>query len=246
MCNIIALWLRGGWSIGAVLPAYVHASEGGDQNVGRILSGLNPSDPELCTLPVRFRPGEIQKINWADLVVDFNSIPESFKIAIPYLIAAVVYHRQFLCDNLPSTHPLFASRFWRNGYQEKLKDIILDPVRMYCSITNMRASGVSQQTAMFHEIRTEFEAFKHHQQESEPVTKQNIQSIVSEVIRHEIQEAFSSRTLSGLSNDAVSSQTGTSNDASLSASASSDVGRLILYANWNWDGKFARPLPLPF
>ena len=246
LCNIIALWIRGGWSIGAVLPAYVHATDGGDQNVGRVLCGLNPTDPELCTLPVRFQPGEVAKINWADLVVDFSSFPESFKIVITYLVASVVYHRQFLCDHLHSAHPLFASRFWRNGYQEKLKDLILGPVRMFCPITEMTASGVSQQTAMHHELRMELDAFRKQQQRSEPVTKENIQCIVSEVIRQEIKDAFQAHAVTPNSSVDVSNISSSSFEplpASSSTSPTTNVGRLIPYANWNWGGQFARPLP---
>mmetsp|Transcript_25225 Transcript_25225/g.36236 ORF Transcript_25225/g.36236 Transcript_25225/m.36236 type:complete len:384 (-) Transcript_25225:389-1540(-) len=62
LCNIIALWLRAGWSIGAVLPAYIHANEAGDQNCGRVLSGLNPSNPELSTLPICHQSRNTHKV----------------------------------------------------------------------------------------------------------------------------------------------------------------------------------------
>ena len=40
LCSVKALFLRAGWSLGAVLPAYVHANEGSDQNAGRRLVGF--------------------------------------------------------------------------------------------------------------------------------------------------------------------------------------------------------------
>ena len=59
LCSVKALFLRAGWSLGAVLPAYVHANGGGDQNAGRVLSGLNPNSSELSTLCARFKKADI-------------------------------------------------------------------------------------------------------------------------------------------------------------------------------------------
>ena len=39
LSNVIACWLRAGWQLGGVLPAYTTVESGGDQTVGRTVSG---------------------------------------------------------------------------------------------------------------------------------------------------------------------------------------------------------------
>ena len=40
LSNVIACWLRVGWQLGGVLPTYIIVESGGDQTVGRTVSGL--------------------------------------------------------------------------------------------------------------------------------------------------------------------------------------------------------------
>jgi hypothetical protein len=200
----------------------------------------------LTILPIRFKPGEVKNIEWTELLVDFNSLPQCFKIVVPYLVAAVVYHRQFLCTNLQSSHPLFTSRFWRNGYQEKLKDAVLGPVRMKCTITGMSATGVSQQTAIHYELRAGLEEFKKQQESKEPLTVENVKSVIGEVIRHEIKEALQQANINGSSSSASMLQEQDSRDSSSPLNEQQQyLGRISSYANWNWGNplKFGRPLP---
>jgi hypothetical protein len=153
-CSVIAAWLRAGWSLGCVLPAYIHATDGGDQSVGRLLSGLDPSTADLSILPPRFKNADIQSIKWEELLVDFAKYPQDFKIVVPCLIASVVHHSEYLCKSLPSTHPIFVSRFWRNGAQITLRAQVLPPVQMRCDVTGMVASGVAPITQIYHKIDT--------------------------------------------------------------------------------------------
>lgn len=138
--------LRAGYTLGGVLPRYVALILQGDQNVGRALSGLPIQSSDFSMLPARFK--SIEDINWCEFVCDYKQYPGCFVPCIPYLVAAVVHHRAWLVEHLPDTHKLFSSRFWRNGYQEKLASRILAPTRMSCSVTGMRASGVSQLTVV--------------------------------------------------------------------------------------------------
>lgn len=138
--------LRAGYTLGGVLPRYVALILQGDQNVGRALSGLPIQSSDFSMLPARFKSTD--DINWCDFVCDYRQYPASFVPCIPYVVAAVVHHRAWLVEHLPDTHKLFSSRFWRNGYQEKLASRILEPTRMSCSHTGMRASGVSQLTVV--------------------------------------------------------------------------------------------------
>ena len=47
--SIVAVLLRGGWEIGAVLDRYLRYSEAGDEFVGRVLSGLPLNDASFTS-----------------------------------------------------------------------------------------------------------------------------------------------------------------------------------------------------
>ena len=114
--SMISIFLRAGWSLGSVQQRYIFAGAGADQLVGRCASGLPINDNEFATLPPHF-------INLADLtnedlrtcVQDYDTYPACFKPAIPFLIASIVFHREWLRVRLPGQHPLFQSRIWTSG-----------------------------------------------------------------------------------------------------------------------------------
>lgn len=57
-------------------------------------------------------------------------------------MATVVHHSTWIAENLHERHPLFLSRCWRQGNQESLKDLILEPTQMYCPVNEMQATGI--------------------------------------------------------------------------------------------------------
>ena len=190
LSHVIAVWNRAGWHLGGVLPCYISAEEGGDQNVctvhtlsylikmyyififmydcvfqmlqvGRTVSGLPPGTTEFTMLPARFAADS--QIEWSDIVPNYSSYPEGgstlnvifnsnsiiittiktdFRKVIPYLVAAVVHHSDWIASNLNVTHPLFLSRCWRQGSQESLKQHLIIPCCMACPRTGMSATGI--------------------------------------------------------------------------------------------------------
>lgn len=148
--SAISALLRAGYLLGGVMPRYVALAIEGDCNVSRILCGLPAQSEDLSLLPVRFKPN--QRVNWSDFICDLDSYPAEFQACIPYLVASVVYHSDWLLKQLPSTHGLFQTRFWRAGYHTSLRDSILAPVRMFCPKTGMRATGVSPLTVVLDRI----------------------------------------------------------------------------------------------
>lgn len=148
--STISTLLRAGYLLGGVLPRYVALAIEGDCNVSRILCGLPAQSEDLSLLPPRFAPN--QNINWSEMVCDIDSYPTAFQSCIPYLIASVVYHAEWLKKTLPRTHSLFQSRFWRSNQHNLLQASVLPPVRMHCSATGMRATGVSPLTVVLDRI----------------------------------------------------------------------------------------------
>ena len=73
LVNAVSLWLRVRWSLGGVIPAYIHIQDGGDQSAGRSICGLSPVDADFSILPPRFKVNAT--VNFADAVVGYETYP---------------------------------------------------------------------------------------------------------------------------------------------------------------------------
>jgi hypothetical protein len=154
--SMIAGLLRGGYSIGTLLPRYIALLIQGDQSVGRTLCGLPPNDADSTLLPPRF--ASTDGIAFGEMVNELDSYPAGFRHCVPYFVASLVHHAGWLKETLPAAHPLFTTRFWRMGFPESLKGQVLPPVRMSCPVTGMRASGVTPYAAVMHALPAGTEA----------------------------------------------------------------------------------------
>lgn len=72
----------------------------------------------------------------------FLFITLDFRRVVPFLVATVVHHSSWIAENLNERHPLFQSRCWRQGNQESLKDLVLEPTQMFCPVNDMQATGI--------------------------------------------------------------------------------------------------------
>lgn len=167
--SAIACLLRAGYSLGGVLPRYVRQMIAGDQCVGRTLCGLPPQSVDFSLLPARFADPTV--VNFRNFVCDLEAYPVSFAGVIPYCVAAVVYHTEWLQKTLPPTHPLFMSRYWRGKYYESLQPLVLGPCRMECPITHMRATGVPQLTAVLQQVTVMSEKSNTHTSVADEVAR---------------------------------------------------------------------------
>lgn len=172
------------YSLGQILPKYIQQMLRGDQSVGRTVSGLDPNSSNFGLLPPRF--ATLVGVNFAEMVSDYNAYPASFKSVIPYLLASVIYHREWVTRTLPKTHDVFNSRFWRCGWPARLAEKVLDPCPLTCTITNMRATGVSCLTTIMCRMDTMQEAMgspsaRTGQQTTEEVVVAAVNSAVSQL-----------------------------------------------------------------
>ena len=236
LCNIIALWLRAGWSLGTVLPSYAHANDGGDQNVGRILSGLDPNSPDLSMLPARFNREDVEDIPWTDLLVNFELYPADFKIVVPYLVASVVYHKDFIIEHLPRQNKLFLSRFWISGWQMRLQNKVIPPVRMKCDVTGMVASGVGPVTLLQNDFQKTRDELFDVIQGAQPVTRRDVADILQSLadLRREISQQGATTRDNTSYSSSVTVQPHPSNGA---------ISNNTSYDTWYWGNEFGRPTP---
>lgn len=108
--NVVTIYLRAGWSLGPVQSRYLFTSKGGDQHVGRCACGLPPMDDNFATLPPHFGEYVLSEGVWNTVTGGAFHTNDGFKTVVPYLLASIVYHQDWLVRTLPTTHPLFFSR----------------------------------------------------------------------------------------------------------------------------------------
>lgn len=141
----ISIFLRIGWNLGNVPHRYLFEGQGGDQFCGRVAAGLPLTESKFCILPPHFRLSELSLLltddDWTAIVPSYEQFPQSFRRAIPYLLASIVYHKDFLQANLSKKHPLFQTRLWRNGYIQRLEPHVVI-MESYCPYTQMRSTGI--------------------------------------------------------------------------------------------------------
>jgi hypothetical protein len=101
-----AIHLRAGWTLSSVQDTYMRYESAGDMFVGRTVSGLPLDKPEFALLPPQF----VARSSEVDKAIDscFNRIPANLRLVAEFCLASVVYHRNFLLDNLPRQHPVFS------------------------------------------------------------------------------------------------------------------------------------------
>jgi hypothetical protein len=140
--NPICIFLRAGWSLGQVASRYIFQSPGGDQVVGRVACGLPFNDSDFSLLPPHFdRDDILNNEQWRDICPNYGNLPDSFRSVLPFLLASLVYHKDWLLSSLPRTHPLFLSKVWTSHVMTLVQPHLLTGTGT-CEITRMAASGI--------------------------------------------------------------------------------------------------------
>ncbi|ETP17505.1 hypothetical protein F441_08109 [Phytophthora nicotianae CJ01A1] len=98
--------------MGGVQDRYLRHDAAGDMFVGRTVTGLPILQPEFAVLPPHFAAGA--EIIQSAKRLCFPGLPESVEYVDEVALASLVYHIDFLRENLPDTHPLFQSALFAN------------------------------------------------------------------------------------------------------------------------------------
>ena len=153
--SVVAIFIRAGWSLGQVQDRYIGFTEGADQLCGRVAAGLDFNESrKFAVLPPCFRNQEhiLTEDEWESIAPGYKSFPNGFKTVMPFLLASVVYHWEWLTErneagqlkNMSHNHPFFSSDLFKSGLvASKLKAELL-PLNDNgsCEQTLMRASGI--------------------------------------------------------------------------------------------------------
>jgi hypothetical protein len=149
--STVQVFLRAGWSLGNVQDRYLFAGAGGDQLTGRVLSGLPFNESTFAALAPHFSSDGLEHIRWSTILPLYSRLPETFKRALPYLLASICHHEQWLRSSLPAHHPLFNTHLFASGDVSVLKAHVIAG-RSRCPLTGMLATGVPSHLVLSNEM----------------------------------------------------------------------------------------------
>lgn len=127
--SFLALIHRARWAVGqfGVQLTYVKHSPGGDAHIGRTLALLDPQSEQFGTLPPHFSYVDVSESAVQEAIETvFGTVVENMHSLMPFLLASLVYHRDYLRANLPADHPFWTSGFARIDAQQLSADVSLE------------------------------------------------------------------------------------------------------------------------
>lgn len=155
--NVIAIFLRAGWSLGQVQDRYISWSGGGDHLCARVAAGLDINGgSRFAVLPPHFENDDpLSKEEWQLVFPAYNDYPIGFQACLPYFLASIVQHWEWLLEpsNISPYHPIFQSRLVTSGIIPRLKSKLC-PINCTgrCPITQMTASGIPPHVELAQEM----------------------------------------------------------------------------------------------
>jgi hypothetical protein len=110
----VQIYLRAGWSLG-MQKRYIYDGGGSDRHIGRAATGLTLDAEEFCCLPAHFNHNEgpaLSNEEWEAILPGFLLYPESFHVALPFLLASILHHHTYILDNFHADHPVSNCRLF--------------------------------------------------------------------------------------------------------------------------------------
>ena len=171
-----ALQLRAGWTLPGVQGTYLRYEAAGDMYVGRTVSGLPIDKPEFAILPPNFEGADTKVIRDALRLV-FPTLPRNLYRIGEFAMASLVYHREYLLQQLPKTHPLLESVLFRNDtLYNKLKGLVK------CALAHeeedLKGTGIPPHVSILSQMKVLSETLKKNIE----VQNQNITRIVDAIM----------------------------------------------------------------
>lgn len=114
-CSYVATKMRADQKVADVSRVYSFFGQGQDGVVGRLLSMLPYGEQEFVGCAPELSLGHAS-ISWVDVVPDWDTLDDNFKlIVVPRLFAVLVHRLDWLKQHLPADHPLWHSKAATSG-----------------------------------------------------------------------------------------------------------------------------------
>jgi hypothetical protein len=162
----VTVFLRMGHSLGNLKDRYIFSGEGADELCGRMVALLPFNDESFGVLPPHF-PEAISKLLtqefWEAIIPGYMNYHVGFRAGFPFLLASLIYHEDFLRENLSEDHILWkAPVFAQNPLLDQLRGTVLLGIG-YCKETGLRATGIPPHLAIaakLKDVTDQMEALK--------------------------------------------------------------------------------------
>jgi hypothetical protein len=103
------------------------------------------NDYSFSVLPPHFNEvnGPVLTVEeWEEILPGYTTFyPSGFRVALPYLLASLSYHQEWLQSTLSPRHPLFLQRVWRDGVLPRVAPFVCSGLMKNLE-TGLRATGV--------------------------------------------------------------------------------------------------------
>lgn len=97
-------------------------------------------------------------IDWEHIVEGYNILGAGLKAALPFFLASLMFHKDYLDSNLGNTHPLKRSQVWGSKYMLDVNYRSKISISSNtCNCCTMRATGIPLQWSSNEVIKQLFE-----------------------------------------------------------------------------------------
>jgi hypothetical protein len=90
--------------------------------------------------------------DWPTVLPIYADLPLSFKAVVPFLLATLVQHREYLNETLHGDHPLRRCAVWTTGALIHLRDRVHVDQVVSCKHCGMKATGIPPTTLLQHRL----------------------------------------------------------------------------------------------
>ncbi|KAH9152508.1 hypothetical protein AeRB84_005073 [Aphanomyces euteiches] len=122
--------------------------------IKKCCNGLDVYTKDFASLPPHFVGQVLNLHEWETILPGYiDYYPSSFRTAIPFMLASLVWHQNWLRDTLDEKHPLFFSPVWISGLLPQL----IQRVEVGClsnEMTKMKATGIPPHVVISDQIST--------------------------------------------------------------------------------------------
>ena len=97
---------------------------------------------DFGVLPPHFVGPVLSVVEWESVLPGFQAFyPSTFRCVLPFLLASIVHHRDYLRTTLHASHPFFLSLLWTSGVVDKLSPKVELGSMTNCA-SSLSASGI--------------------------------------------------------------------------------------------------------
>ena len=201
--SIVSICRRTGWSMPTIQATYFRYEAAGDQFVGRVAAGL-PVDSEMfAVMPPTFAQNSplinhAIRLAFPQLHVNQSIDEARFMPVAKYLLASVVFHEDWLRQNLPDNHPLFQNRLFADMYLEQLKPFVstslsttgatgIPPLVTLMKSESSTRRRIEELSLLLEQLPTKIsvvidEAFERHTIQGQTVTPQGVMKLFHDAL----------------------------------------------------------------